>query len=188
MTEATNCPASATAGCNVIQNNYNDDAGENTDPKFVDEDLTNVNSWTLPNLNLQSNSPAKNQGVHLTLADGSGSDSKNLIVDDSLYFQDGQFGSASGCDPTKWNTNIVFDADWICIGSVSNCVQIDEINYSTNAITLASDTTWSDEDEIYLYKKSDGVQVLYESAPDYGAYEYGGASNTIQGVKINGGS
>jgi hypothetical protein len=32
--------------------------------------------------------------------------------------------------------------------------------------------TWSDNAPIWLYKKSDGTQVLFGSAPDMGAHEY----------------
>jgi hypothetical protein len=167
------CPVSASQGCNVVDgSNYNDGVGENTDPGFVDETLTSYDSWTLPNLNLQSDSPVINQGTYLTQAVGNGTDSTSLTVDDARYFQDGAFGSASGCDPTKWASGINIAADWICIGTVGNCVQIDSINYSTNAITLASAKTWSDDDNIWLYKKSDGETVLAGSAPDIGAYEF----------------
>jgi hypothetical protein len=52
------------------------------------------------------------------------------------------------------------------------------MNYLTNSITLASPRTWSNGANIWLYKKSDGKQVLYGSAPDYGAFEYGQNGDT----------
>jgi hypothetical protein len=81
-------------------------------------------------------------------------------VDDAMYFQDGTWGSS--LDNTQ--------ADWVAIGTVNNIVQISSINYNTNTITLASPITWSDNDSIWLYKKSDGTRVLYGNAPDYGAF------------------
>ena len=158
---------------NTVDSNFNDYVGVESvsDPLFVDETLTNYSSWTLPDLNLQENSPAKDQGTHLTQANGSGSNSDTLIVDDARYFQDGKFGSASGCDPSKWPSNVDIQADWIAIGTVSNTIQISSINYDTNTITLASPMTWGDKAKIWLYKKSDGKIVLKGYAPDAGAYE-----------------
>ena len=63
-------------------------------------------------------------------------------------------------------------ADWIAIGTVKNVVQISSIDYVTNTITLASPMIWADGASIWLYKKSDGVQVLYGKGPDMGAHEY----------------
>jgi hypothetical protein len=137
----------------------------NGDPKFTSTDLSDATSATLPNLSLQSNSTALNGGTYLTQANGSGSNSSTLIVDDALYFQDGSWGS-------DLNRGINFFPDWIAIGNVNNVVQISSIDYSTNTITLASNATWSDNDPVWLYKKSDGTRVLYESAPEYGAHEY----------------
>jgi len=185
LTNATNCPASDTAGCNIIENNYNDEAGENVDPLFTDETLTSYSSWTLPDLNLQTGSLAIDQGTYLTQASNSGTDSKNLTVDDARYFQDGKFGSASGCDPTKWASGVSVQADYIAIGTVSNTVQISEINYSTNTITLASATTWSDDAYIWLYRKSDGDIVLINDAPDMGAYEFLSGSIALTGTLLS---
>ena len=105
----------------------------------------------------------------MTQANGSGSNSITLIVDDALYFQDGSWGS----DLTR---GVTMFADWIAIGTVNNKVQISSIDYSTNTITLASAVSWSDNDPIWLYKKSDGTRVLYGAAPEYGAHEFGVAS------------
>ena len=55
------------------------------------------------------------------------------------------------------------------------------------AATISPAITRSDGDSVWLYKKSDGVQVLYGSAPDYGAYEYQGAVrklNNVTGVRV----
>jgi hypothetical protein len=176
MTSAQACPSSSTQGCNVLLNNYNDDAGENTDPKFINTTLTSYDSWTLPNLNLKQDSPVIDQGTYLTQVNDSGGGSgTSLVVDDAAYFQDGKFGSASGCDPTKWPSGASIEADFVCVGTTATgawCEQIDDVNYSTNTITLSDSKSWSDDDYVWLQKKSDGEQVLYGDAPDYGANEY----------------
>jgi len=61
------------------------------------------------------------------------------------------------------------------------------INYTTGAVELNSTpaSTVSVNDYVWLYKKSDGVQVLYGSAPDYGAYEYEETGN-VRGATISG--
>lgn len=85
-------------------------------------------------------------------------------------------------------------ADWIAVGTVSNTVQISSITYGAYnspgcTITLASPITWASSAPVWLYKKSDGTQVLYGTAPDYGASEYNPAPPTIGisgNVKIQG--
>ncbi len=114
-------------------------------------------------------SPAKDGGSYLTTATNVGSNSTNLIVADSMYFQDG----ARGSDLAR---GVTLFPDWIAIGTVNNAVRISAINYNTNTITLASPMTWSSGASIWLYKNSSGSIVLSGSAPDYGAYEYLGSS------------
>ena len=63
--------------------------------------------------------------------------------------------------------------DWIAIGTVTNIAEIASINYDTSTITLKIAKTWTSGAKIWLYKKSDGVRVLYGASPDYGAQEYG---------------
>jgi len=153
----------------VLTNNWGTAAG---DPVFINTNLTDPTSTTLPNLSLQSSSPAINGGTYLTLANGAGDNNATLHVDDALYFQDGTWGSSL--------SNI--QADWIAIGTVTNVVQISSIDYETNTITLAEAKTWADDAPIWLYKKSDGEVVLYGSAPDYGAHEYDpGAAPQVTG-------
>ena len=135
------------------------------DPKFVNPDLTQTTSLTLPNLGLQAGSGAIDAGTYLTTAKEKGTNSTTLIVADALYFQDGTWGA----DMTHGDSLF---ADWIAIGSAGNIVQISSIDYLTNTITMASPMTWSNRAPIWLYKKSDGTRVLYGSAPDMGAYEY----------------
>jgi hypothetical protein len=154
-----------TPASQLISNNWLDNAG---DPKFMDiagtPDPTNGTQW---DFNLQSSSPAIDGGAYLTTANGSGVGSTSLSVQahDAGYFFDG-WGIKAGIP----NANI--SADWIAIGTISNVVQISSINYATDTITLASPITWSNNAPVWLFKQSDGSQVLYGSAPDYGAYEY----------------
>jgi hypothetical protein len=146
----------------------------NGDPKFTDPSVGDPTSSTLPNLTLRSDSTAIDGGTNLTTAVGTGSSSTFLVVADALYFQDGTWGS----DLAR---NVTFFPDWISIGTVGNVVQISSVDYATNTITLASPMTWSNGASIWLYKKSDGIRVLYGSAPDYGAYEYGNILLAIEG-------
>ena len=146
----------------------------NGDPLFTDPNVTDATSETLPDLTLQFGSGAIDNGTWLTQADGDSdgdeTPSVTLEVDDALYFQDGTWGSALVTDYP----------DEICITPTptvvyTNCVAISSINYGSDTITLASAKTWTDNSYIWLYKKSDGVQVLYGDKPDQGASEYQGS-------------
>lgn len=106
---------------------------------------------------LQSGSPARNVGVKLTSAVGSGSSSTALTVSDSHGLQPGWAGATG---------------DWIRIGAATTR-QISSINYSTNVITLAASATWANADPIYLYKNSSGIIVLNGASPDLGAFPFG---------------
>jgi len=147
---------------NTLENNFLTSDG---DPKFVNPDLSNPSSKTLPDLHLKPDSSAIGKGTHLTVAKGSGNQSKTLVVDDALYFQDATWGA----DLTH---GVTLFPDWIAIGDVDKVAQIASIDYSNNTITLASPMTWSEGAKIWLYKKSDGAQVLFGKAPDLGAYAY----------------
>ncbi|HJW97359.1 MAG TPA: hypothetical protein VJ485_04320 [archaeon] len=151
--------------CSTVENNCEECTD---DPLFLNPDISNPMSTTLPDLGLSAGSPLINKGTYLTQASGSGASSKTLIVADAGYFQDAIWGSDLARGVTLF-------PDWIAIGTVTNAVQISSINYDTNTITLASPMTWSNGAPIWLYRKSDGARVLYGSAPDYGAYEYGAA-------------
>jgi hypothetical protein len=164
-TNNTNCGGATctTSGCTALTGN-----------PFASgaTDMTDMMSTTNPTLELSSDSQAIDGGTYLTQADGSGSNSITLIVDDSLYFQCG-----SQCSTTPIGSSLSnVQADWIAIGTVGNVVQISDINHSTNTITLASAMTWSDNANIWLYKKSDSEIVLHGSAPDFGAHEYSAPS------------
>jgi len=62
--------------------------------------------------------------------------------------------------------------DCIALGTVSNTACITSINYSTNPITLGSTISRSPGNPVWLYKKSDGTQVLYGTRPDIGALPF----------------
>lgn len=167
-------PCSAEAWDTVVNN-------MTTNPTFTNPDLTDATSLVLPDLRLQSDSDAINGGTHLTTvhADDTGSGT-TLKVADALYFQDGTWGSSLAGHT----------ADWICVGATvaaSDCFQIGAINYTNNTIAVA-DFSRSPGEYVWLYKKSDGAQVLYGSAPDYGAYEYVSDVTSIPaGMVIGGG-
>jgi hypothetical protein len=128
-----------------------------------------VTYTTLKNLNplltdisttptIEPSSPAINAGGELTtVAVADTSSGVSLVVSNATFFQPGWAGT---------------QADWIAIGTVGNVVQISSIDYATNTLTLANGISRSDGDSVWLYRKSDGVQVLYGTAPDIGAYEY----------------
>jgi len=118
------------------------------------------------NFHLNKGSPAIDAGTSLTSVartdSGSGT---SLVVHDPSYFQDGYGG--------------LVNADWIAVGSINNIVQISSISYTTNTITLASPITRNNGDQVYLYKNSSGARVLFGSAPDMGAFEFGTSSSKI---------
>jgi hypothetical protein len=146
----------------TFTNNFNGTNGQNTNPLFVGTAGTDPTSTTAPNLTLQAGSPAIDSGTSLTTTNGAGNNTTTLIVTDAKYFQDGTYAPAG-----------TISADWIAVGTVSNTVQISSVNYSTNTITLTFPISWSNGQEVWLYKKSDGKVVLAGSAPDAGAFEYG---------------
>ena len=134
----------------------------NRDPLFVNYPL---------DISLQSGSPAIDAGGPLTAvgADDSGGGTA-LIVNDAKFFQPGWAGT---------------NADWIAVGTVANVAQISAINYGNNTITLANAIPRKPGDSVWLYKKSDGVRVLYGAAPEIGAYEYTGTTATAPSAPRN---
>lgn len=106
---------------------------------------------------LQTDSPAKNTGQYITLANGAGESATALVVDDAEYFTDG-FTLTGG--------------DIIKIGA-NDPVAITAINYDTKTITIATAQTWSDNAEIYWRDQ--------DATPDIGAWEYK-ASHALTGT------
>ncbi len=124
---------------------------------------------------LQTSANAVDFGTSITLANGSGSSSTTLTVDDTRGF----------FDPSSWGFNEAdlatlgiggatkIDADYIQIGSDGSPIQISSIDSNTQ-ITLSSADTWSDNDPVYWcpYAVVAETGNCYKgSAPDAGAYE-----------------
>lgn len=144
----------------IFANNWNGDTQGN--PLFVNASTTppvDKTDATLPNLDLQSTSPAIDKVGSLTKVTSVTGTGTSITVSEASYFQDGSYGPAGAVQ-----------ADWIAVGTISNIVQISSI--SGNTIKLASSISWTNGDSVWLYRKSDGVGVLYGGAPDAGAYEF----------------
>jgi Periplasmic copper-binding protein (NosD) len=108
---------------------------------------------------LQSTSALINAGSALTNVSTSDAGSgTTLRLDDAHFFQDGR-----GVPGVQ--------ADWIAVGSVTKTAQITAVNYSANTVTLATAITRAASDKVWLYRRSDGQQVLAGAAPDVGAFE-----------------
>ncbi len=132
------------------------------DPKFVNASTTppaDKTDASLPNLDLQSSSPAIDKGGALTTVTSATGSGTSLTVANASYFQDGTYGPPG-----------VLQADWIAVGTIGNVVQI--LSISGNTINVANSISWTNGASVWLYKKSDGVRVLYGAAPDAGAYEF----------------
>jgi len=154
-------------GCMYSINKYYSNFEE--DPLFVNPDLADPSSLSLPDLTLQPSSKAIDAGSELTkvAATDSGTGT-TLKVEDAGFFQDGTWGAPGRVQ-----------ADWIAIGTTSNVVQIASIDYMTDTITLASSLQRQSQDKIWLYKDSKGATVLFGAAPDIGAYEYSGGAQKL---------
>ena len=160
------------AGCTHIDGNkygtgnWTDDAGnQNANPSFVNY-ISAGNASN--NYHLQAGSPLIAAGTYLTtVASGDSGSGTSLVVTDASYFQDG-YGLT--------NAYSTVSGDCISVTTVGNHVCVTAVNYSTNTLTLASGFSRSNGDHVWLYSKSDGVQVLTGSAPDLGAYPYNPAT------------
>jgi hypothetical protein len=137
------------------------------DPLFVKY----VSQGSLSNdYHLQAGSPAIAAGTSLTtVASGDSGSGTSLVVADASFFQDG-YGLS--------NPYSTVQGDCVAVTTVTNHVCVTSVNYATNTLTLASSITRSSGDSVWLYSKSDGVQVLTGSAPDLGAYPYGSGGST----------
>jgi hypothetical protein len=140
--------------CNLHGKNYGsgsftDDPGNKVaDPLFAN--YANNDFGLLPG------SPALAAGTYLTTVASSDSGSgTSLVVNDAGFFQDG-----SGIPGVS--------ADCIAITTVANHVCITAVNYQTKTLTLASSTTRSAGDPVWLYSDSTGRTVLIGIAPNIG--------------------
>jgi len=103
-------------------------------PVFVDS--------TASTFILDASSPCVSAAVPLTLANGSGVASTALTVDDGLYISDG-YG--------------VVSADSIVIGSTA-AVGVSSV--SGNVVTLTSQRTWANNDNVFLYRMGNAVNDI----------------------------
>ena len=144
-----------------------DPGNKNANPLFVNY----ISAGNPANdYHLQSGSPAIAAGTNLTtVAAGDSGSGTSLVVADAAYFQDG-YGLS--------NAYSTVSGDCIAVGTASNHVCVTAVNYATNTLTLASSISRSVGEGVYLYSKSDGVQVLTGSAPDMGALPYGGSGTS----------
>jgi hypothetical protein len=123
---------------------------------------------------LQAGSPASAAGTSLTtVAAGDSGSGTSLVVKDASYFQD-SYGLS--------NEYSTVYPDCIAVGTASNHVCVTSVNYSTNTLTLASSISRSAGQGVYLYSKSDGVQVLTGTAPDIGAFSTGLAPTGLAAI------
>jgi len=126
---------------------------------ILDTTTDPLTNYSGGNFNLAAGSPALNAGTYLTtVASGDSGSGTSLVVTDAGFFQDGLGLNAAGVQ-----------ADCIAVGTASNHVCVTAVNYSTNTLTLASSISRTSGQGVYLYSKSDGVQVLTGSAPNIGA-------------------
>jgi hypothetical protein len=163
-----------TAGCTTVFGHMyetgaflSDPGNQNANPMFVNYiSPGNANN----NYHLQAGSPAIAAGTYLTtVASGDSGSGTSLVVSDASYFQDG-YGLS--------NAYSTVSPDCVAVGSASNHVCVTAVNYSTNTLTLASSISRSAGEGVYIYSKSDGVQVLTGSAPDMGARPYTSGNTT----------
>jgi len=150
-------PTGTSYSIDAIESEYPDNFSDNIDvmPDFVDSENCN---HALP-----QDSPLRDAGTHLTQADGSGSESDTLTVDDASYFYDGFDIDGE-------------EGDVIAVGSSDNTARITDIDYENDVITLDENLSWSDGDPVSLEWEGE--------APDVGAYENDGGRVNVQ-VKTN---
>jgi hypothetical protein len=169
------CAASSSGDCNLLGHSESGTfKGDATGNLYGCTGCSPVNNplfvnYSTNNFNLQTGSAAIAAGTYLTtVASGDSGSGTSLVVNDAAPFQDG-YGLQ--------NPYSTVQSDCIAVGTASNHVCITAVNYSTNTLTLASSISRSSGQGVYLYSKSDGVQVLTGSAPDMGAFPYGGGTS-----------
>ena len=136
------------------------DNNSTTDPSLVDP---GSDDFTLPN-----DSGAIDGARYLTLVnDSEGGSGTSMVVDDAdFFFSVGAdaynlpFSATGLANDTIYVNNPGATADF--------SVEVTNINYATETLTLASSQTWEDDAEIYWCP--DG-QCFYQDGPDIGALE-----------------
>lgn len=135
----------------------------------------NGNDYTL-----KANSAQTDAGAPLTRIHGSDNGTgTRLMVEDARFF----FAEASSF-PAWMNVQ----NDWIAIGRTMDAaskVQVVGVNDTTNTITLAKVVARKDGDYVWLWKDSDGTQVIVGKAPDIGAFEYGQSTKMVPAPATN---
>jgi hypothetical protein len=135
----------------------------NLNPSFTDYPFSSA---------ISSASALKDIGGNLTTVT-SGCGTSTLTLADVRWFQPGWAGT---------------QADTLSIGNtVATALvrQVTGVNYSSTTatssgtVTFAANVSCTNGDKVWLYAKSDGVRVLYGTAPDIGAYEYPTVSGTV---------
>jgi len=136
----------------IFAGNWDGDAQGN--PQFVSasEALGDPMNSSLPDLDIQSNSPCKDAGTYLTTITSSSGSGTTFHVEDAGYFMDG------------WGISGV-DGDEIQIIGTSQKARITHVDYGTKTITVNAAITWT---------QNQGIALAYVgAAPDVGAHEYG---------------
>jgi hypothetical protein len=148
----------------TFANNFEGDT--QGDPKFVNASKTppaDKTDSTLPDLNLQPDSPAIEAAGYLTTITSASGSGTSFIVDDAGYFMDG------------WG---IIQGDNIQLEGTTQRARITGVNYQSNTVTVDKSLTWT---------LNQGISLTYEgTAPDAGAYEVsqGYAPSTPQNLRI----
>ena len=124
------------------------------DPEFISPD------GSPPDFHLQATSDCINAADWLTTITSANGSGTEFVVDDARYFIDG-YGITTG--------------DTIYLEG-SDSALITDVNYGTNTITVNSSVSWTQGDGVTL--------VDFVTAPDIGAYEYGGADIDIEVIPL----
>jgi hypothetical protein len=146
-------PAVFTNNSNTVPTFINAPVGETLRPSSTSDIFSTIDSIR-DNFAIRDTSPiGKGDAAALTQANGAGSSSTTLVVDDALYF-------VAMTDPNNYDLGYFPEArdDYIKIGT-NDPVQITAIDYDTNTITLKTAQTWSNNDDIFLVEV-DGVTVV----------------------------
>lgn len=160
----------------TIGSNWDTCLGTYADPKFTsaivpaynDKNLTSANN---PDLTLTSESPVIDAAPYLTTA--------TRTNDNVIAFADAQYFFDATPYASQFPEGATIASDFVCFTTSSTtvnlasdiCKQIGSISGNNVTITghgLVAETTYY----VWLYKNSEGTQVLYGNATDYGAHEY----------------
>lgn len=118
------------------------------DPRFVSKRHRGPHATELPDLRLEKDSPARDQGTWLTSISSPDGEGLSFEVDDPGYFMDG------------WG---VTDADRIRLKDSELTYRLVSVNYETKTITV---------DRPISFRRGQGVTLHYSgAAPDLGAHE-----------------